>query len=274
MSARNAHQVVVAGHTNAPPAEQHPAARPVEHATAKAASQPTSEAPLNLGERALQLAESIFDRASVVKYVHRDARAADQIEIDTDGTVEARTDCSGFISYIVHAIAPRHYKAVRSREPGWPYPQAKIWARFFNTLDTTQPTDGWLAVTNWRDLRPGDIVAWEEGNPNSSNTGHVTMVVSKPTSVQEVNGYKYIQIPVIDSSSVYHFAPEQLPPKAYQKHRNGLGMGGVRILLSDTGEPIGYWEGTYWGEGDEPVKGPTLSKMVRFGRMVPLEQDG
>ncbi len=98
------------------------------------------------------------------------------------------------------------------------------------------------------------------------------MVAGSLGSVQQEGGLRYVQIHVIDSSSVYHFAPEQLPPKAYKKHRNGLGLGGIRIILSESGAPIGYWEGTYWGEGEEPVKGPTLSNLVRFARMVPLEQ--
>lgn len=263
MSASNARKVVA---TTQPISSAVTKPSPTTEPTGSSSGNP------NVGEQALKLAESIFDKASVVRYVHRDVKAADQVETDDDGTVESLTDCSGFISYIVHAVAPRHYRAVRSREPGWPYPQAKVWATFFDTLDTTEPRDGWLRINSWKELRPGDIIAWKEGDAASTNTGHVTMVAGRPGSLQEEAGVRFVQIPVIDSSSVYHFAPEQLPPKAYQKHRNGLGIGGIRIILSETGAPIGYWEGTYWGEGEKPVKGPTLSNMVRFGRMVSLEQ--
>jgi hypothetical protein len=210
-----------------------------------------------------------------VRYVHRQAPASRQVITRPDGTFDARTDCSGFVSYVVHAIAPRHYQVVRSREPGASYPQAKIWARFFDTLDSDQPHEGWLGVRNWRDLRPGDIIAWEKGksaSPTNHNTGHIMFTLARPSEIQQANGFRYIEIPVIDSSTTYHFVPEHLPPNAYQKHRNGLGMGTVRIILSESDAPIGYWAGTYWGEGHEQVNGPTLSHTIRFARMIPLRQ--
>ncbi|MBX9722390.1 MAG: hypothetical protein K2X81_13395, partial [Candidatus Obscuribacterales bacterium] len=224
-----------------------------------------------LGEQALKLAESIFARAAVVSYSHHEVPASRQVITRDDGTIVARTDCSGFMSYIVNAIGPRHYDVVQSREPQASYPQAKIWARFFDTLDSNVPFHGWLGISNWRDLSPGDFVAWVEGNAAAGgNTGHVMMAAGKPSGIKQEDGYSFFEIPVIDSSSVYHFSPEKLPPNAHQEHRNGLGMGIVRIMLSKTNEPIGYWAGTYWGEGDKPVKGPTLDTMVRFARMTSL----
>ncbi len=221
-----------------------------------------------LSAQALKLAESIFDNASDVKYVHHEVPASQQVETESDGTLEAHTDCSGFISYIVHAVAPRHYQEVRSREPDWSYPQAKIWATFFNSLDSGTPEGGWLRIDNWKDLRPGDIAAWKE--VGGENTGHVMMVAARPGPVVENNGYRYIELPVIDSSTTYHFTPEYLPPKAGQKHRNGVGMGIIRLMLSDDDQVIGYWAGTYWGEGDKPIKGPADCRMIRFARLMPL----
>jgi len=227
----------------------------------------------NLSEQALKLAESIFDQTTVVRYAHREVPASQQVITESDGTVEARTDCSGFISYIVNSIGPRHYQVVRDREPDASYPQAKIWARFFDTLDSAQPHDGVLRISDWRQLRPGDFIAWAEGGESASgNTGHVMMVAGKPSAPQQANGARYIEVPVIDSSSVYHFPPEHLPAKAQQAHRDGLGEGCVRIILSEADAPIGYWAGTYWGEGDKPINGPTLSKVVRFARMMSLQE--
>ncbi|MBX9878722.1 MAG: hypothetical protein K2Y22_09720 [Candidatus Obscuribacterales bacterium] len=221
-----------------------------------------------LSEQALKLAESIFDNATDVKYVHHEVPASQQIEKESDGTLEAHTDCSGFISYIVHAVAPRHYQEVRSREPDWSYPQAKIWATFFNSLDSGAPEGGWLRIDNWKDLRPGDIAAWKE--VGGENTGHVMMVMNRPGNIQENNGYRYVELPVIDSSTTYHFTPEYLPPKAGQKHRNGVGMGVIRLMLSDDDKVTGYWAGTYWGEGDKPIKGPANCNMIRFARLMPM----
>jgi len=226
-----------------------------------------------LGERALSLAESVFDRATTVRYSHHEVPASRQITTDGGDNVQVVTDCSGFISYLVHSVAPRHYAAVRSREPGHSYPQAKVWANFFTELDSDQAHDGWIRVEKWKDLRPGDIVAWKEGKSSSSNTGHVMMVANAPGNVQESKGYRYVEVPVIDASSVYHFPPEHLPPKAYQKHRNGLGVGCIRIVLSNEDTPIGYWEGSYWGEGEKEIDHPTMSKVIGFGRMVSLEEN-
>lgn len=226
--------------------------------------------PVSLGDRALHLAESIFANASDVAYVHHEVPASRQVVTAEDGSMTARTDCSGFISYIVHTIAPKHYVSVREREPEASYPQAKIWASFFNTLDNSQPTNGWLGISDWRKLQPGDLIAWKEGSAEARNTGHVMMVLRPPSEIRQQDGYRFTEIPVIDSSSVYHFAPERLPPNAGQAHRNGLGEGTIRLILSANDEPIGYWAGTYWGEGDKSINGPTNSKLIRFARMVSL----
>lgn len=228
--------------------------------------------PADLNAKALKFAQSIFDNASEVRYVHNEVPARRQVITEPDGSMIARTDCSGFISYIVDSMAARHYKVVRSLEPGHAYPQAKVWASFFNTLDSQQAHDGWLAISDWRNLKPGDFIAWKEGGANASNTGHVMLAAGKPSAIQQSDGYRYFEIQVIDSSSVYHFQPEYLPPKASQRHRNGVGVGCIRIILSDTNEPIGYWAGTYWGEGQKPVRKPTYSKLVRFARMVSLQE--
>lgn len=223
-----------------------------------------------LSEEAVKLAERTFDRANTVSYEHRQAPASRQVITDDDGTVKANTDCSGFISYIVHKIAPKHYSVVRQREPGASYPQAKVWARFFDTLDPKESHDGWLGISNWQDLQAGDFIAWKEGKAASSNTGHVMMVIGKPGGIREEDGHRFFEVPVIDSSSVYHFPPEKLPPNAKQTHRNGLGKGIIRIVVSEQNAPIGYWAGTYWGEGHKQVNGPTFSNLIRFARMTPL----
>ncbi len=261
------HRVPRAAATSLPPPNQ--PVRTQQQSQPKTQSQLSQQ--ISLSDQAFKLADSIFDQASVVNYVHREVPASEQVTTGSDGTVKARTDCSGFISYVVHSIAPRHYQIIRSREPDWSYPQAKVWARYFATLDPDTPEDGWMRVGNWQDLRQGDIMAWQEGSSAGGNTGHVMMAAGRPSSIQQNYGHRYFEIPVIDSSSVYHFAPEYLPPSAHQRHRDGLGMGVVRIILSDNNVPIGYWAGTFWGEGDTPISGPKLSRVITFARMVSLE---
>jgi cell wall-associated NlpC family hydrolase len=231
-----------------------------------------------LGERAAALAHEIFEQATMVRYEHKHRPAAEQVASGSEGE-EVRTDCSGFVSYIIHRVARRHYAAVRSLQPAAPYPQAKTWARFFCSLNAGYPQNGWLRVAAYQDLRRGDFIAWTkaknaEDHAGHGNTGHVMMVYGEPGAVQQesINGetIRFVNVPVIDASSVYHFPPEQLPPLAHQQHRDGLGMGCVRILISPSGEPIGYWEGSYWGEGGKPIKEPHMSSEIGFARMVHL----
>lgn len=239
----------------------------------------SEQAATPIAQRALDLARKIFLLADVVRYVHNHVPATDQISRDGSGFV-ARTDCSGFVSYVVRSVSPQHYRIVRDRQPSADYPQAKTWARFFSTLPVDQPLDGWIQVPRYDQLRAGDLIAWTKArkapdHAGSGNTGHVMIVAAQPGQPQRevLDGQPvtYVSVPVIDSSSVYHFPPERLPPNAHQDHRNGLGLGNVRIILSTAGDAIGYWEGTYWGEGQKPVEGPKLSSEVRFARMVSMQ---
>ena len=239
------------------------------------------ESRSDLGEQAFELAQSIFKDADLVQYKHSHSPADQQVIKEQDGHFDVRTDCSGWISYLVQSIAPRHYQLVASMQPKASYPKAKTWAQFFASLNSQEPANGWQRITDFRELRRGDIIAWVKGkgavdHAGHGNTGHIMMVADPPQAEQqEVLGsekIRYVSVRVIDSSSVYHFPPEELPPHAKQEHRNGLGIGYIRILLSDSDEPIGYWEGTYWGQGDKPIKSPKHSTVVCFGRMVPIAE--
>lgn len=232
----------------------------------------------DLADRAYHAAESIFEQADVVHYKHYHHVADEQVR-NVDSRMVVETDCSGFISYVVHAVAPKHYHVIKQMQPSFKYPQAKTYARFFGTLDPSAPYSGWLGVASYRDLRRGDIVAWEKGasvndHGGHGNSGHVMMVLDPPSAVQMqmVNGkqVRYASVHVLDSSSVYHFAPEALPPNAHQSHRDGLGKGYIRLILGDGDKVVGYWEGTYWGEGGKQLNKPSTSNMIHFGRLVNL----
>jgi len=145
-----------------------------------------------------------------------------------------------------------------------------------NFFKAWKPT-GRQHVTLWRELRPGDIIAWSS-MPKSNNTekihtaGHVMLVAQPPTGphAETVAGvpYRYMSVLVLDSSSVKHFPPETLPPQAKQVERNGLGFGVVRLLLDEHDKPIGYWEGTWWGEGRKSIRHPTHTSILGFGRLT------
>lgn len=229
----------------------------------------------SLDARAYDFADRIFRNAKEVHYQHLHEPAKEQVR-ERDGRLVCRNDCSGFISYVLDSVAPKHYRPIRERQPERAYPQAKTFAQFFHELSADAPYEGWVGVPSYKDLRRGDIIAWEKppsGNSNKGNSGHVMMVRDHPGNLERfvIDGRTLllVSIPVLDSSSVYHFPPEELPPSAEQSHRDGVGKGDVKLVLNERGKAVGYWEGTYWGEGQKEIRKPAFSDMIGFGRLVP-----
>ncbi|MBX9670589.1 MAG: hypothetical protein K2X93_23505 [Candidatus Obscuribacterales bacterium] len=56
------------------------------------------------------------------------------------------------------------------------------------------------------------------------------------SSAQQDGAMLYVRVRVIDSSTTYHFPLEELPPNANLDHRDGLGIGYVRVYLSSKDE--------------------------------------
>ena len=245
-------------------------------ATPQVRAEPGTSAGQELGQRAYEKAEWVFDHASDVHYRHFKHPASEQVH-DEDGRVISNNDCSGFVSYIIHSVAPKHYTPIRDRQSERPYPQAKVYAHFFGSLSQDSAQDGWIKVGSFRELRRGDFIAWVKGGSSPDhgghgNSGHVMIVRDQPGEpyTQEIGGTKYrlVNVPVLDSSSMYHFQPEVLPPQAGQQHRDGLGKGDIKLVLDEQGKAIGYWEGSFWGEGNKEVRHPTESTAIHFGRLV------
>jgi len=224
-----------------------------------------------VADKVFNKAESLLGTVKDVHYEHLHSAANDQVV----GNV-AHNDCSGFVSYLLSKYAPTQYSAISSEQPDKSYPQAKIYAKFFNTLNSVQSgQSGWLKVDNLHELKRGDFVAWAKPivpGQKPGNSGHVAIVAETPGEIAEAlvdeKQIRFIALKVIDSSSVDHFAPDILPPNAGQRHRDGLGEGFVRIIVDADNHPIGYWEGTYWNEGDKPIKGPSYTPIIGFARLV------
>jgi hypothetical protein len=238
--------------------------------------------PNRLAKSFFNKADSIFEAANAVQYEHLHAPATEQVRF-TGGGCAVETDCSGFVSNVLHSVSAKHYLIIREMQPKHGYPQAKIYAKFFSELPKDQALDGWLRVGAIKELAPGDIIAWEKGGTNDDhggggNSGHVMIVIDPPSEIFQVlvDGapIRYVNVRVLDSSSVKHFPPEELPPNAGQASRDGLGKGVIRLVLNDRDQPIGYWEGTYWGEGSKSINGPSYSDAIFFGRLIPYSESG
>lgn len=234
-------------------------------------------APLVVAPLEPQPSQVIFDKASWIfenarfsNYEHNQLHVLKQVEVTKNQSCVVKTNCSGFIGYVLHTAARAHFEVIRNTQPARSFPQAKIYAKFFATLSQSVPYKGWLKIASTGQLRRGDLIAWQ--NPavkGEGNTGHVMLVVEPPGPAEERDGMRFINVLVLDCSSVIHFQPEIFPRS--MTARDGIGKGVVRLLVSENDEPIGYWEGTFSNEKCKPINRPTLTDSVAFARPVPIE---
>ena len=157
------------------------------------------------------------------------------------------------------------------------YPHAATYAKFFRGLNSNAATNGWLGISSYKDLRRGDLIAWESTNQSAEyrrkhGSGHVMIVAGALGKAVSENYYgrvfKYVPVYVLDSSSVEHFPPQSLPPLAGQNYRNGIGKGYIRLMLDAQDNVIGFWEGTFSHEKNAPIKNPSYTDKIGFARLI------
>lgn len=229
----------------------------------------------SLSEKVYARAEEIFERANVVHYRHLHEDVQKQVW-QSANSYECCTDCSGFVSYVINSVAPSHYSYV-CRLTQRRYPHAAVYARFFMELPANA-SSGWFKIRDFKDLKRGDIIAWERQPKQSdrqqghARKGHVMIVAQCPGSTQQEiigdNQIRFVDVYVIDSSAVRHFPPESFPPCAHHFVRDGLGKGTIRLILDDDDKVVGYWEGPYSEARHKPIVRPTYTNVLGFARLV------
>jgi hypothetical protein len=245
----------------------------VDNASARTGHSADDVDPSSLGGKALSVADWVFDNTSENHYAHVHGKADKQVIIH-EGKVISNTDCSGFINNILKTAAPKHYEMVVKFNQG-KRPIAATYNDFFAGLDAARSKHGWQGINSVFDLLPGDLIAWKSPKYeeyHKGNSGHVMILALLPPTKVEgrlVAGKltRFIELTVVDSSSVTHFPPEQLPQMAKQRKRDGVGKGVIRIILDKNDQPIGYWEGTFWNEGGKEIRKPTATTDVHFARL-------
>lgn len=208
-----------------------------------------------------------------------------QLESTNKHSALASTDCSGWLSFVLNTVSPLHEAVLQAqrrwdehnrvysegfalREGRRPWPRAFVVTQYLRS-DHAKAT-GFEPVKNFEDLRPGDIGAYamgryakpsDESRPTPRDTGHVFIVVGRPTVVDpETKGYdgrktlheqavKVIAVPVVDSSSTIHFDPDSRKneeghyslPK-FRPHvrakAGGVGTGTIWLALSKEGHVL------------------------------------
>jgi hypothetical protein len=226
-----------------------------------------------IAERIFNAAEQIFEHATSSRYEHLHEGVTEQVRI-YNGQCQVGADCSGFVSYVLDTVSPKHYAAIASMTQR-SYPHAKTYAKFFSGLRVDMPTDGWLRISDFKNLRCGDLIAWARTRPIVSKrrhdgSGHVMIVVKQPDKTETKNFHgrliKYAEVCVLDSSSVEHFPPQSLPPLLHQQYRNGIGKGMIRLMLDNDDRVIGFWEGSFSHERGTAILGPSYTEDIGFAR--------
>jgi hypothetical protein len=175
-----------------------------------------------------------------------------QTQVDRDAG-SYRYDCVGFVSYALKRAAPMAW-ATTAKVTGIAkgrIPSPLRYRAFFTGL-AEKPQPGWKAVTNASELRPGDVVAWEQMTETA--VGHAVVIGSSP--VPEPDGSWLVE--VYDSTSSPHSDDSRPNDQRAQVmestgRRSGLGHG-VMMLIAD---PVsGALIGLRWSEKAKAITVP------------------
>lgn len=152
-----------------------------------------------------------------------------------------RYDCVGFVSYALKRATPEawattvHATGIHKRR----IPSPARYRAFFAKL-AEKPELGWEAVTRVSDLRPGDVVAWE--NKSETSSGHAVIIGGVPVRRADgswsVEVYDSTSSPHGRSDSRWHDKRAQVLDRTGRP--SGLGRGVmVFIAAPDSGALIG-----------------------------------
>lgn len=153
------------------------------------------------------------------------------------GSVEARTDCSGFIDHLLaHTYGYTPYSFRR-----WFNKNRPTAARYHDAIVAQK---GFVQLQSVRELRPGDLIAIKYPQPNK-NTGHIMLVAEAPEKIPArqpfVEGSEQWSVTVIDSAESGHGPTDTRHKKGLRgKDKDGLGQGVFRIYATPEGQILGY----------------------------------
>lgn len=162
-------------------------------------------------------------------------------------------DCSGMVNWVLARSAPVAWRTMSARARR---PRARDYRRVLSGLSRGSRARGWEPVLRVADARPGDVVAWESGEPWSmGNTGHVVIVVERPEAyVWPRDTYR---VRIADSTGFGHSDDTRLADG-----RTGFGYGSILLVVDPTtGMPraMGWW-------GDLPLV--SVEAPIAIGRPV------
>ena len=193
------------------------------------------------------LRQQVADEAIRILENTRQTNYQHNLVID-EATGTYDVDCSGFVSYILGRVAPKHLSFVPMQNG-----ETRLLAQDYYNLFSSLPNEtanGWRQILYLRDARPGDLIAWALAPPNE-DTGHVFVVaadsVALDANTMAVNAY--------DASDILHYDDSRGPGKQFQ---TGAGSGTFHIQVDEAGRPVAF----QFGPGD-----PVVPNSIAIGRI-------
>ena len=158
-------------------------------------------------------------------------------------------DCSGFLNYALAHVVPDAFADLQSATLHRPTASSYV-----QMISVDAPKGRWARITDARDLRGGDIVAWlEPAVIASTNTGHVMVVQKAPFAAATP---LEIAVTVIDSAESGHgpFDARTI------RDTSGVGEGIMVLAIDQSGAATGY----RWSTDADSVLYPTT---IALGRL-------
>ncbi len=194
------------------------------------------------------LPEQIATQAESIVNNHQETHYTHTVQIDLDSGVYD-CDCSEFISFVLEAIAPRHFAMIAATTAP-SRPLAGDYYAFFASPNL-QSVGGWSQVQALSDARRGDIIAWLLPI-GTGNTGHVFSVAETPVLMDSDN----FAVRVYDSAQVPHYEDTR------GDGENGVGTGFINFQVDGSGSPAEFQFG--------PSEPEWVSVPIVIGRAEPL----
>lgn len=170
-----------------------------------------------------------------------------------------RTDCSGFIGYVLNRTYRSAYDVVPT--PGSARVLSKDWYDYLVTRPTSATSSRpsspkWRKMNYVRNLRPGDMLVWK--NPSGYvNTGHTMIVRDYPRTGRASRNE--ILVPIYDATSARHDYKGKWDSRT-SGWRTGVGAATLGVKVDASGRPIAY----YWTGG---ASGTAVYRKMTMGRL-------
>lgn len=171
---------------------------------------------------------------------------------------EARTMCSSFFT----ALLAQAYGFNENYFRSWTGGRAPTAARWFATAKAGRQ---FTRISRVIDVRPGDVLLVDYGDPTASSTGHIALIDSMPQirfpqSAPLVPDTIQYEVGVIDSARTGH-GPTDSRRMADGSWVSGVGRGVMRLYVDNQGTIVGYaW--SVWASSSYGINGDGTSQTL------------